>query len=235
MPKKIVSVIVANHGRDLKPLIDSLMASNRGKIDLGIVDWGLERSVQRNAALKEAFGEIVLWLDSDQTVSPELIDECVELINMGYTSVYIPEIIVAKSFFGKVRAFERTFYTGTAIDVPRAILRKSFPKFDEEMNGPEDADMGNRIKGLRATARNPLYHHDDIGFFDYCRKKAYYTKSMTRYAEKNPNDPCLELKYRCWTVFTEKGKWKKIFEHPILSIGVMFLLIVRGYIYYANR
>jgi glycosyltransferase involved in cell wall biosynthesis len=230
-----VSVIVPNHNRDITPIRESVRKSTYKNVEFIEINRGLERSAQRNIGIKEATGDVILWLDSDQTVSPDLIRECVYWHKVGFSAIYIPEIIVGRSFFARIRAWERSFYTSTAVDVPRSILKRCMPLFDETLHGPEDADMGNRITGLRATTKNPLYHHDDIGFFDYCRKKAYYSKSMVRYAEKNPNDPCLRLKYRCWTVFTEKSKWKKIFKHPILSIGVVFLLIVRGYIYYANR
>lgn len=231
----VVSVIVPNNGRPLGNLINSLAMSSRGKIDVNIVDWGLERSEQRNAAIKAAFGKGVLVLDSDQSVSPGLLEECANLISMGYSCVYIPEVIVAKGLFGKIRAFEREFYTGTAVDVPRFVRKDLCPMFDTTLAGPEDADWGNRIPGLRAISKNVLYHHDEISFFDYCRKKAYYTKSMRKYAKKWPKDKCLNIKYRCWSVFVENGKWKKLLRHPLLALGVLFLLIVRGIIYVAFR
>lgn len=230
-----VSVVVPNNGRDLRKLEESLINSTRVKIDLGIVDWGMERSYQRNAAIREAFGNGILVLDSDQTVSPGLLAECANLINMGYSCVYIPEVIIAKSFFGKIRKFEREFYTGTAIDVPRFVRADLCPRFDETLHGPEDADWGNRIPGLRATSKNVLYHHDDISFSEYCRKKAYYTKSMKLYSKKWPDDKCLNFKYRCWTVFIEKGKWKKLLRHPKLTAGIIFILAVRAWIYATNR
>lgn len=226
-----VSVVVANHGRDLTMLRYSLPLY----VEFIEVNIGLERSAQRNIGIKKATGDIIIWLDSDQTLSEGLVDEIKDLIRCGYTAIYIPEIIVARSFFGAIRAFERTFYVGTAIDVPRAVLRSECPLFDETISGPEDALWGSKIKGMKGTSKRPLYHHDDIGFFEYCRKKAYYSKSMKRYAQLNPDDRCLNLKYRCFDVFVEDGKWKKILRHPILTLGVFGLLIVRGVIYYANR
>jgi hypothetical protein len=230
-----VSVIIPNNGRNLNTLMQSLITSTRKPIDVSIVDWGMERSYQRNAAIRAAFGKNILVLDSDQSVSPGLIDECDELIRLGYSCVYIPEVIVADSFFGKVRKFEREFYTGTAVDVPRFVRADLCPKFDETLHGPEDADWGNRIPGIRAVSRNVLYHHDDISLSEYIRKKAYYSKSMRRYAEKWPDDKCLSMKYRCWDVFIEKGKWKKLLRHPKLTVGIIFILAVRAWIYATHR
>jgi len=222
-----VSVIVPNHGRD----ISQLRASIPKDVEVIEINRGLERSEQRNIGIKYASGDCFLFLDSDQSISSRLIDECIDLVNQGATAVYIPEIIIAKSFFGKIRAFERTFYTGTAVDVPRFIRKDACPLFDTKLTGPEDADWGNRIVGKKVVSKNPLYHHDDISFREYCRKKMYYSKSMALYAVRWRNDPCLNFKYRCWTIFTENGKWKKLLQHPILTLGIIFILLVRGVIY----
>lgn len=221
------SVVVANHGRDLSVLKQSLPKD----VEFIEINLGFERSKQRNMGIKKATGDIVIWLDSDQSLSEGVVKECEYLIKIGHTAVYIPEVIIASSFFGRIRAFERSFLTGTDVDVPRAILKRYCPMFDEKMSGPEDADWGQKIIGLKAVSRSVLYHHDDIGFIEYCKKKAYYTKSMKAYSEKWPNDKCLKLSYRCWTVFTEKGKWRRLLQNPLLTLGVIFLLIVRGIIY----
>lgn len=225
------SIVVANHGRDLSVLKTSLPED----VEFIEVNMGKERSWQRNHGIAKATGEIIIWLDSDQSLSEGLVEECEEWFKCGYTAIYIPEIIVVKSFFGKIRAFERTFYDGTAVDVPRAVLKSHCPLFNEELNGPEDADWGNKIKGMRVVTKRPLFHHDDIGFLEYFRKKAYYTKSMKKYKELNPTDRVLDWKYRCFTIFVEKGKWKKLFRHPILAIGTAFIIFLRGVIYLRNK
>lgn len=230
-PELPVSVIVPNHGRDLTTLKKSLPEG----VEFIEVNLGLERSEQRNIGIKKSTRPFVLILDSDQSISPDLIDECIKTSMQGIYSLYIPEVIVAKSWFGKIRKFEREFYTGTAIDVPRFVNKAHCPMFDVTLNGPEDSDWGNRIDGKRAITKNVLYHHDDISFFEYCRKKAYYSKSMKKYAEKWPNDKCLSLTYRCFTVFIENNKWKKLVRHPLLALGIFFILIVRGIVYYANK
>lgn len=229
-----ISVVVPNHGRDLSVLKASIPAG----VEFIEVNLGLERSRQRNIGISKATGDVILWLDSDQSLSPYLIQEIEHMMAIGFRALYIPEVIVAKSFFGKIRAFERTFYTGTPVDVPRAVRKVICPIFDETLHGPEDADFGQMIKrrtNLIGTTERVLYHHDDISPMEYFRKKSYYAKSMKRYREKWPNDECLDFKYRCFTVFVEKGKWKKILRHPILFMGIVLIVIARGFIYIKNN
>lgn len=236
-----ISIVVANHGRDLSGLHKSIENSRVKPDGLFIIDRGLERSTQRNMGISEAIakfgldGHAIIWLDSDQTISETLIGECKNLLKYGYSCLYIPEIIVADSYFGKVRAFERGFYTGTAVDVPRCVRAEVCPLFDEEQHGTEDADWGNQIRGHRGITVSPLYHHDDIKFLDYFKKKAYYAKSLRRFKERNPDDPVLNPWYRCIKIFTEKGKWVRLIRCPIKTICVFFIILVRGIIYYANR
>lgn len=227
----MISIVVPNHNRDLSVLKESIRRSTYKDVELIVVNLGYERSKQRNIGIEKAKGDAILWLDSDQSISPNLILECSEILKTGVSAIFVPEVIVARSFFGRIRAFERSFLTGTAVDVPRVVLKRICPRFDETLAGPEDADFGQKIPGIKTVSRNVLYHHDDIGFLEYCKKKAYYTKSMARYRERYPFDPCLNLKYRCFQVYVENGKWKRLLMHPILTIGIVFLLIVRGIIY----
>lgn len=231
-----VSVIVPTHkGRDLTKLINSYKANSYKKKELIIVDEGLERSKQRNIGIERATGQAYLFLDSDQSMSDGLIFDCVRYLQCGVTAVYIPEQITDTSFFGRVRNFERQFLNGTHVDVPRFVAAHVCPKFDEDLSGPEDADWAQRIPGRRATSTEVMYHDDYITFKDYCAKKAYYTKSMKRYIEKWPNDPCVNVKYRCFDIFVEKGKWVRLISHPILTISMFFMLAVRGIIFYGQR
>jgi len=233
-----ISVVVPNHGRDLSLLKRSIEESTYKNIELIVIDRGLERSKQRNLGILESTGDVILWLDSDQSVSKDLLKEAVDLFKEGYHSLYVPEIITDRSLFGRIRAWERSFMTGTAVDVPRFVLRgylPSYPYFDESLIGPEDACFGNRLNGFRGITKNVLYHDDKISMVDYFKKKAFYSKSMKRYAEKWPNDPCLNFKYRCFEVYVRNGKWKKLLRHPFLSLNIIYILLIRGILYLCNR
>ena len=141
------------------------------------------------------------------------------------------EIVVVGSFFNRVRNFERQFYTGTVVDVVRFVRAENCPKFDVTMSGPEDSDWDRRVTGAKHISTNCLYHYDNISLERYVEKKAYYSKSMKRYKELHPSDKILDLKYRCFGIFTERGKWKRLLKHPILALGILFILVIRGIIW----
>lgn len=233
-----VSVVIPNHNRDIS-IIRKAIGRMVG-VEILEINLGMERSAQRNIGIEQAKGKYILILDSDQVVNDALIHECVDIMEKPWwvgleqediQALYIPEVIIGKDWFTKLRNFERQFYTGTCIDCVRFVRANNCPKFDETMSGPEDADWDLRIKGPRAITKTPLYHIDNITFKDYIKKKAYYSKSMDRFKKKHPQAKVLDIRYRCWGVFVEDGKWKKLLRHPIMTLKLAFLLLVRGIIY----
>jgi len=231
----LVSIIIPKkRGENIECLLHSINASSYHHVETIVVDEGLERSAQRNIGINRAKGTYLLFADSDWELSSSLISECVRLMRI-YDAIYIPEIIVTKGLFARIRNWERQFYTATPIDVVRFVVREGCPKFDEQMHGPEDSDWDRRIIGARGISKSCYYHHDNVSMINYFRKKAYYSKSMDLFAQKNPNDKILDLKWRCWKVFMEEGKWKRFFGQPLLAICVIGTLVVRGIILKLNQ
>jgi len=247
----LVSVIIPRHGEDLTQVLEAINNSSYKEIETIVVDEGLERSQQRNIGIKRAHGNYLCFLDSDQVISPNLIEECVRLcgetvinclpgsVNYYFTNpadaIYIPEIIKTKGLFAYIRNWERQFYTGTLVDVVRFVRAKNCPLFDLEQKGTEDSSWDRQIKGLRLISKNPLFHYDNVGMFEWFSKKAYYAKSMNRFIERNPNDKILDWRWRCIGVFLEQGKYKRFLIRPDLAIAVMFILLVRGIIYLRRK
>jgi len=232
MNKPLVSVIIPKTPKEnISQSINAIQNSSYKFVEIIVVDEGLERSKQRNIGIERAKGDFILYLDSDQYVSPLLIEECIELMKCGYNAIYIPEKITTLGCFARIRNFERSFYNGTPVDCVRFFRRAGCPMFNVELRGPEDADHDRRINGMRTISKNCLYHYDGIGLRRYIEKKAYYAKSMKRYKNLHPNDKVLNLWYRCFWIFIENGKWKRIIRHPILSLGILFILIIRGFIW----
>lgn len=229
----MVSVIIPTHRgaeKQTQACVDSVKASTYKDIEIILVNEGLERSAQRNIGIARAHGEHFLFLDSDQTVSPCLIAECRTLM-WHYDALYIPERVATPGWFGHLRNWERQFYTGTAVDVVRFVQRSVCPEFDLTMSGPEDSDFDRRVKGRRGITMAWVNHYDNVGVIQYLKKKAYYTKSMARFAEKWPGDKCLNFWYRCFGIYLEDGKWKRLVRRPDLAVAMYIMVLIRGLIY----
>lgn len=234
-PKISIIIPIVRNDPNFKECLEAICKStyNLQKVEVIVVDYGLERSAQRNIGIKKATGEYYLILDSDMMITPYLLEECVYKIN-GNVALFIPERIVTKGWFGKLRDWERQFYNGSLVDVVRFIRADACPLFDEELHGVEDSDWERRIVGKRGVTVNHFNHHDKCGLIKYLRKKNYYAKCLNKYKSKNPNDRLLTFKYRCWDVFTENGKWKRFFSKPHYALAVMLLIFARGIIYVKN-
>jgi len=75
-----------------------------------IYDEG-ERTRAKNIGLEKAKGKYVLFVDSDMELSKKVVEECVNFIESDESigGIIIPERSVGRSFWVKVRDFERSF------------------------------------------------------------------------------------------------------------------------------
>lgn len=116
-----------------------------------VFDKGPERSAQRNhGMITKSHGKYVMFIDCDMVLSPNLVKESVvKLEQSNYVALHIPEVVLGKGYWSKVRRFERSFYNGTVIDGARFFLKETFKSaggFDETMSGPEDWDIDKKMK-----------------------------------------------------------------------------------------
>ena len=201
------------------------------------------RGAQVNFGVKRSKSEIIFFPDADMTFDKELIDEAVKLIKEGQLdALYSPEIIVGRGWLGKIRNFERSFYNTTCIEAVRIMRKKLFFKidgFDEKKIdfGPDDWDFTKRLKMVTdkiSIINSKIYHHEEkMNLREYLTKKRKYSTTFAKYIEKWGKDDQdvkrqLGFWYRYFGVFIENGKWKKLFRHPILTIGMYFLRIMVG-------
>lgn len=219
-----------------------------------LLEKGPERSAQRNLGWRTASAPWVIVLDADMILPRETIDEILSVIGASSSddrsspqAYWIPEIRTGSGLRTKARNFERSFYDGTCIDALR-LFRKSILEttggYDEELiAGPEDWELDLRVlaTGVKCEVLSkPLIHNEKkLSLAKMLAKKAYYTQSMAAYRAKWAGHPALKkqlgFSYRYFGVFVERGKWKKLLEHPVLAAVMYFERILVGFTYILNR
>ncbi|MCX6812239.1 MAG: glycosyltransferase family 2 protein [Candidatus Berkelbacteria bacterium] len=171
----LVSLVITtkNEAKNVDNVMKSILAQTYEPIEIILVDNGStdrtkeiamkytrkvynkgpERSAQRNyGMIEKSAGKYVMFIDCDMILAPNLIANCVELMSKKiFVALHIPEIVLGKNFWSRVRRFERTFYNGTVIDGARFFGKEKFVKaggFDESMSGPEDWDIDKKMKKI---------------------------------------------------------------------------------------
>lgn len=201
------------------------------------------RGAQLNFGVEKSEGEIIFFPDADMTFDEELLEEAVGLIREGrFDALYVPEVVVGRGVFGKIRNFERSFYNSTCVDAVRIVRRDLFLEvggFDEKniMFGPDDWDFTKRIREITnqiGITKNKIYHHEEqMAVRSYIYKKRNYINTFDGYINKwGKDDPDIKKQlgpyYRFIGVFVENGKWRKLIKHPILTLGMYFLRFLVG-------
>ena len=196
-----------------------------------------ERSIQRNFGASKAKVKYLLFLDADMELSPRVAAECVNKVGMDEKlgALVIPEESVAKNFWEKVKAFERSFYNleGDSItDAARFLTREAFNSvggYDEKIIGPEDWDLPDSVKSKgykigRIDSR--IFHHERISSpFKVARKKFYYGLKSHRYLKKQKL-PTISAKTLYFLRPAFYRNWPTLLLHPILSTGMFVMLTI---------
>jgi glycosyltransferase involved in cell wall biosynthesis len=146
-------------------LVDNNSSDKTREIALEYTDKifikGPERSAQRNyGMIKVANGKYVMFLDADMVLAPKALETCISMADSGqWVALHIPEFVLGKKYFSRVRRFERSFYDGTVIDGARFFKKSVFEEiggFDETMSGPEDWDIDKKLKNIGPIGLLPL-------------------------------------------------------------------------------
>ncbi|OGM33512.1 hypothetical protein A3D00_00060 [Candidatus Woesebacteria bacterium RIFCSPHIGHO2_02_FULL_38_9] len=211
-----------------------------------------ERSATRNYGAKLSKGKYLMFLDADMRLTRNVVKKCVESIEKysSMAGIIIPEKSIAKTFWEKIRAFERSFYNfegDEVTDAARFFKREVFEKFggyDETITGPEDWDLPEMMKenGYSFGRINSfIFHYERVpNPFYQAKKKFNYALKSHRYLSKHKISPISSKTiYFLRPVFYEKGNWKRLLLNPRLSLGmfVMFTLetIAGGFGYLLGR
>jgi arabinofuranan 3-O-arabinosyltransferase len=180
-------IVVDNDSTDGTPQLAERIADR-------VLSAGPERSAQRNAGIRAATSEWVLWIDSDMVLPPRTIAVAVETARAtGATGIALPERTIGEGFWTACRALERECYLDDPwLHNPRLVRRDYLlgeGAFHLDMSGPEDADlrMKMRSSGAGIELAPIIIDHDEgrLTLGDVMRKRYYYGRSIPAFADEH--------------------------------------------------
>ena len=138
-------------------VVDNKSEDRTREIALRYTDKVLEKvggggPPRRNFGSKTAKGTFLVAIDADMILSPDLVEACVLWMKQkGSLALYIPEIVLGKQYWSRVRRFERGFYDGTVVDAARFYRKDVYDRlggWDESLVGVDDWDFDKKLRQL---------------------------------------------------------------------------------------
>ncbi|MEM1546853.1 MAG: glycosyltransferase [Candidatus Methanomethylicia archaeon] len=183
--RTLKSILNQSYGDIEVIVIDNCSSDNtRGKAlkyTENIICVKCSRSRARNIGVNIANGDYIVFIDSDEELTGNVIAECVNEFIKGADAVIIPEISFSSSILLKALNIGRKLYEA---QIPRAYRKSILDMlggFDEELTFGEDWDLYIRAlkRGLKTSSINSyIIHHEAESFKQYVRKYYDYGRSF---------------------------------------------------------
>jgi len=163
-------IVVDNFSND-----DTLKTAN----DFGakIIQQKCNPALARNIGIVNSTGKYILFLDSDQVLSPSVVEECVKKCkNRKVGMVRIPEVFIGKGFWSRCSAVWKNYYAkveqlyGAGENIihgePRFFIKEQITRvgmLDATLLWGEDYDLYEKLKKVNikeAFCKSKIYHYE---------------------------------------------------------------------------
>jgi glycosyltransferase involved in cell wall biosynthesis len=233
-------------------VVDNFSADNTRRIaeefSARVLDGG-NPAFARNVGVRDSVLDYVFFVDSDEILDKNLVNECVRLCEENKSSfVRIPIYFIGGSFIGNSSAFwknklsvvDREIRADSASDtVTRFLNRKhviAAGLFDERLTIGEDVKFKQTLVSIGLNSirsKSCIYHLEPAGLRDFVRKNFGYAKFM--FSDRSPREEHLteEILQMAMIAF-----WKSkitFCRQPLLLVGCSFLLLVKGFLLLVAR
>ena len=190
--KRIEILVADRHSRDATTLIARQHNAKMISLDA-------ERSEAKNYAAKNAYGDFLLFIDSDMILHSKVIEECVNTcIQKNVDAIIIPEKYIGEGMLGKWKKDEKTSLSATSsksMEIPRFFRKSAFLHvhgYDEKLVCGEDFDLFQRFEKLgykTAKIDSEIFHFEGRPSLRSILSKAYwYGKTFPALIQKNPSN-----------------------------------------------
>ncbi|MCL6563182.1 MAG: glycosyltransferase [Firmicutes bacterium] len=187
------------------------------------------RSHQRNLGPQHSHGQYLLFIYADMVPTPRVIEDCVQttLAHPEYVGVVILEESFGTTFWGRVKASDRSFYQGVRwMEAARFVHRRHFKGaggFDPGLVGGEDWDFDERLRQCGPIGRiTAIVRHNEgaLTLAAFRHNKARYAVTLRTNAQRHPHwarwQPGLAVRL---AVFLRKPG--TLVRHPVLTVDVL--------------
>jgi len=198
----------------------------------------------RNIGVDNSAGRYVLFLDSDQVLSPTVVEECVERCeNEKIGMVIIPEVFIGKDFWSSCSAAWKNCYEEVARlyrdrrdiihNIPRFFIREEITRvgmLDNSLHWGEDYDLYRKLKKVNvreAESKSKIYHHELTSIRDTMIKNFRYGKSMPVFLQQTRQQIFPSMFEQALLTFQKVFKNSK--NSPSVIIGCAVLLCIKSY------
>lgn len=195
-----------------------------------VFNKGPERSPQKNFGAQVSTGDWLLFVDADQVLEPEVVEQCVKFVesNPNIEAVIIPEKSTGDGFWAQVKSFEKSLYLGDeTIEAPRFILKKAFFKvggYNPELIAAEDWDLSDKLRkvGIKFGRIKTFINHNEgrISLFKTAKKKYYYGTQIRNYFTRAGKQDIQRFSLLRGAYFKN---WFKFLQKPRLAVGFLVL------------
>ncbi|MFI7543890.1 glycosyltransferase family 2 protein [Actinoplanes sp. NPDC049599] len=197
-----------------------------------VLQWGPERSAQRNHGTDRSIGDVVVFIDSDMVLEPQVATRIEERFaaEPDTGALVIPERSFGEGFLARCREMEKMLYVGDpAVESPRAFRREVINRvggWNEELTAAEDWDLADRTRLATTIGRVPAWIWHDEGRIRLrvtFAKKRYYGRWIDQYVRMNAD--------------SSGGKFVRIallrrparlLRHPVLTAGLATLKLTEA-------
>lgn len=219
-------VVVDNKSTDGTPRIAEHYADR-------VLDWGPERSAQRNRGMVLSTGDVVVFIDSDMVLEPHVAAGLAAGFEAdpAVGALIIPERSFGEGFLARCRVLEKDLYVGDPdVEAPRAFRRpviEALGGWNEELTAAEDWDLADRSRaaGVGVGRVDAWIWHDEgrIQLRVTFAKKRYYGRWIDQYVRMQPDQG--RGKFARTALFRQPAR---LMRHPLLTAGLATLKITEA-------